>query len=150
MAKSNRQKYNFLAAMCSQLDQARDEGDDLAAHFEQHVNELVARTYGGLNERLERIEQDLDSVNRGLAEVELAMEELDGDGRESPGEEPEPDYDGDDDDELAGVEPPLERPRERHGRVAGTVGDARRGQGERRAVTEPNRVKERIGRGTPA
>lgn len=128
MAKSNRQKYNFLAAWVSQLDQAMDEDDDLAGQAAKVIGlDKMARSIGELNERCDKCEQ-------WLADLESALEELDSGGRESSGEELEPDDDGDYDDELEGVEPPVERTRQGDRRVAGAVGSPSIGEVDGRGV----------------
>jgi len=141
MAKSNRQKYNFLAAFVSQLDQARDEGDDLAG---QHAE---VTGINDLTKEMERLSERLDNCDRWLAQLELALEELDDNGSEGSGEEPDEDDDGVYDDELDGVEPPLGGVRQPDRRVAPPMGGTSNGQGTGRGrVSAP--TKERINRGT--
>jgi len=120
---SDRQKYNFLAAWVKQLDQARDEDDDLAAHVEQMVCEACTGVFREIYEGLD----DLRKVSESHEERIAALEELDDDGSASPGEEPWADDDGDDDDELGGVQPQVGSVPEGHGRVAPTVAGARVG-----------------------
>jgi len=130
---SNRQKYNFLAAFVKQLDQARDEQDELAGQCDDvmGIPELV-RELGDLNQKLEEYGRRYDDLNQWVAQLELALEELDDDGSEGSGEEPDEDDDGDDDDELAGVEAPLGRARQPDGRVAPRVGGTGRREVGRR------------------
>jgi len=151
MAKANRQKYNFLAALLRQVEDAAAEGDELYGEFTDMMTRLMPADEGILDlvKRVQTMERTYDDLNRWVAQLELALEELDDDWSESSGEEPESDDDGDDDSELARVEPPVGGTRAADGRLAAPVGRARDGQGPRRAVTEPRLVKERIGRGTP-
>jgi len=130
---SNRQKYNFLAAFVKQLDQAREEQDELAGQCDDvmGVPELV-RALGDITQRQDEMERRYDDLNQWVARLELEMEELDGYGSEGSGEEPDEDDDGDDDDELAGMEAPLGRARQPDGRVAPRVGGTGRREVGRR------------------
>jgi len=135
MAKSNRQKYNFLAALMTQLEDAMEEGDVLYTQYVE-FQQLVAKTT--------ELEARYDALNQWVAKLELALEELDGDGVESSGEEPEPDDDGDYDDDVAGDEPEVVSPRQGHGRVAGALERARVGEVDERGVKhgwKPQRTK---------
>jgi len=122
VAQSNRQKYNFLAAFVKQLDQARDEQDELAGQCDDvmGVPELV-RAIDDVRKHAESLEAKYDELNQWLAQLELALEELDGDGSESAREVPEPDDDGDYDDDVERDEPEVVRPRQSDGRVARPV-----------------------------
>jgi len=132
---SDRQKYNFLAAFVKQLDAAHDEGDDLWDHFREVSGiGLDDRTYNELVERMRALDERMDAHEQRTAELELAMEELDDDGSESSGEESDEDDDGLDDSELDGVEPPMGGVREPDGRLASTVGGARKREVSRRRV----------------
>lgn len=147
---SDRQKYNFLAALLKQLDNAMDDGDDLANHFSAMVREMSnceERSYNELVERLRELEERSDGSDQRIAELEFALEELDGDGSESSGEELESYDDGDHDDELEGVEPEVASPREGHGRLARTVGVAQ-GRADRRRMKTMRPVP--TGKGTVA
>jgi len=143
MAKANRQKYNFLTALLTQVESAMDEGDELYESFVTLVR-MLAHTAD--------IEERLDGVQRWCADLESSLEELDGDGSESSGEELEPSDDGDDDVDVGWDEPEVVRTRKPDGRVPRAVAEPGRrpepGRAERRAVTEPSQVRERIGRGT--
>jgi len=132
---SNRQKYNFLAAFVKQLDQAREEQDELAGQCDDvmGIPELV-RELGDLNQKLEEYGRRYDDLNQWVAQLELALEELDDDGSASAGEESDEDDDGLDDSELDGVEPPMGGVREPDGRLAQTVGGARKREVSRRRV----------------
>lgn len=126
---SDRQKYNFLAAFVKQLDQAQDENDDLAEQFLKVVGlNALADKYASLQYDLDEfkayMDRTYDDLNKWLARVESTLEELDERWSEGSREEPDEDDDGDNDDELEGVESPLVGPREGHGRVAGSVGRA--------------------------
>lgn len=123
---SNRQKYNFLAGWCSQLDEAFDEEDELA----DEVRNLLG---------LDIVERTFDELCKRVAECESALAELDADGSEGTGEESESHYDGDDDSELEGVEPQMGGPRPADGRLAAPVGrtSERQVAGRRMKVPRP-------------
>lgn len=140
MAKANRQKYNFLAAWLTQLETAMDEGDELYGNVSEFLR-LITKAEA-LSERIERCEADLDSVNRGLAAVELALEELDDGGGSSLGEVLDEDDDGDDDDELGGLEPEVGGVRQPDRRPPAAVDRA----GDRQVSRRP--VKVPVSRGT--
>jgi len=139
MAKANRQKYNFLTALLGQLHDAADESDSLYDDFRSLVRLLVHEDWKELNGRVAQCEQ-------WLAELESALEELDSDGSASLGEVAVEDDDGDDYDELDGVEPQMGGERQPDRRVAPPVGGTSNGQGDGRSrVSAP--TKERISRG---
>jgi len=147
---SNRQKYNFLAAFVKQLDQARDEQDELAGQCDDvmGIPELV-RELGDLNQKLEEYGRRYDDLNQWVAQLELALEELDDDGSEGSGEEPDEDDDGLDDDELDGVEPPMGGVRQPDRRVAPPVGRAsNRQEPGRRVDVDRTRVYKKVSHGT--
>jgi len=145
VAKASRQKYNFLAALLTQVEDACAAGDELYAEFA----DMVCRVGGAeqaealldLEKRMKNAERTYDGLNKWLAQLELALEELDDDGSEGFGEEPVEDDDGDDDDELEGVETSMGSPLPTDGRLAAGVGGARRPASRRD-------LKERIGLGT--
>jgi len=148
MAKANRQKYNFLAALLRQVEDAAAEGDELYGEFTDMMTRLMPADEGILElvRRVTELERTYDGLNKWVAQLELALEELDDDWGSGSGEEPVEDDDGDDDDELARVEPPVGGPRAADRRVAPDVGGARDGQGDGRSrVSAP--TKERISRG---
>jgi len=126
---SDRQKYNFLAAWVKQLDQARDEDDDLAAH----VRKLIAES---IHEIVKELHERIDGIEQWSARADLALEELDSDWGEGSGEEPEQDADGDYDDELEVVEPTVGRVRQPDGRPPAAVGGARERPLARRSVAK--------------
>lgn len=128
--KTDRQKYNFLAAWTSQLDEACDDNDDLA----QQVQDVL-----GLTE-MNRTITELCERMRSYEEREPAMEELDDDGGEGLGEEPWPDDDGDDDHELGVVQPAVGGVPQGHGRVAPAVAGASNGESARRGIGEHRRA----------
>lgn len=139
---SNRQKYNFLAGWVKQLDQAMDEQDPLAGQAQEAmgVMELV-KTYVELEDRIGKCEQ-------WLAQHESALEELDDDRGESPGEESESYDDGDDDSDGEWDEPEVGRRRSPDGRLAPAVDGAGEGRGNRRGVMPTDRIaKVRVGSG---
>lgn len=140
MPKSDRQKYNFLAAFVKQLDNALDEQDELAGQCQEvmGVMELV-RSYAQLDDRIRKCEQ-------WLAQLESALEELDDSGSSSSGEEPDEDDDGDDDDDAWRDEPPMGSQRQPDGRLAAAVDRAGEGRSNRRPVS-PEVSKVRIGSG---
>lgn len=133
VAKSNRQKYNFLAALVSQLDQATEEKDELRDQFAE------ASGIADMQQTLLGVMKQYDDLNQWVARLELALEELDSDGSESVGEEPESYDDGDDDADVPWDEPEVGSPREGHGRVASPVDDPGRRQEQRRGVSEHRR-----------
>lgn len=146
MSKSDRQKYNFLAAFVKQFDQARDEGDSLVAELREVMDlDMMDRTYNELLERLREQDERMDAYERRTAELELALEELDDDGSESVGEDALEDDDGDYDDELEGVEPPVGGPRPTDRRLATAVGRTGGGNIHRRDELVD---RKKVGRGT--
>jgi len=151
MAKANRQKYNFLAALLRQVEDAAAEGDELYGEFTDMMTRLMPADEGILDlvERVATMERTYDGLNKWVAQLELALEELDDDWSESSGEEPESDDDGDDDDELARVEPPMGGVRQPDRRMATPVGGARdRQEPGRRVDVDRTRVYKKVSHGT--
>lgn len=146
-AKSNRQRWNFLAAWLDQLHEAADEGDEM------HTA-LVGIIRMAMSEPMKEMHYELGKLNQWNADLESALAQLDGDGRESPGEDAEPDDDGDNDDDVGWDEPEVERTRVPDRRVPRTVAesgvreiDGRRVDGPREAAVSGRGMKERISRG---
>jgi len=134
VAKSNRQKYNFLAALVSQLDQATEEKDELRDQFAE------ASGIADMQQTLLGVMKQYDDLNQWVARLELALEELDSDGGESPGEELESYDDGDDDSDAPWDEPEVGGPREGDRRVAPPVDDAQRREGAGRHLGQHSRT----------
>lgn len=155
VAKSDRQKYNFLAALLTQAEAARQHEDGLYEEFNTLIASVTseelnhhADLLNELSKRCDSMERTYDDLNRWLAQLELALEELDDDGREGSGEEPFADDDGDDDDELERVEPPVGGTRQPSRRVPAPVGAAGRVPGTRAVTTAPRVVTGRTVRQT--
>lgn len=136
---SDRQKYNFLAALVKQADQAIDEYDDLAHQLKQLVRDLMSEVTSDIYDNIEGLHQ------RTL-ECESALEELDGAGSEGSGEEPLASDDGHDYDDLRRDEPPLGGEHLADRRVAPPVGGAGDGQGHGRPVIA-SKTRVRVGDG---
>jgi len=147
---SNRQKYNFLAAFVKQLDQAREEQDELAGQCDDvmGIPELV-REFGDLNQKLEEYGRQHNDLTQWVAQLELALEELDSEWGAGSGEEPDEDDDGLDDAELDGMEPPMGGVRQPDRRVAPPVGRAsNRQEPGRRVDVDRTRVYKKVSHGT--
>lgn len=137
---TDKQKYNFLAALVKQLDQAHDNGDDLFVHFD-NVTGLAAmrEDVNWLAHQSAEMEKKFDVLNQWVARLELEMEELDDSGSEGSSEEPDEDDDGDDDPEPPWDEPEVGSVRQPNGRVPAPVvrTGARQVRGRGRVTSQP-------------
>lgn len=131
MAKSNRQKYNFLAAWSNQVHEACDAEDALYDDVQQQVR-AMASGHGEDERRYVELEDRIRKCEQWLAQHESALEELDDYGSEGVGQEPESYDDGDDDDDPERDEPPMGGERQPDGRLAAPLDGASGGAGARR------------------
>jgi len=159
VAKSERQKYNFLAALLTQVEESCDEGAELYKQYRDQLTQVYASENSldyqhhadilqDLEVRMTNMERTYDDLNRWLAQLELALEELDDDGSEGSGEEPIEDDDGDDDHAVVRVEPPMGGTRPTDRRVAAPLGAAGRVPGTRAVTAAPRVVTGRTVRQT--
>jgi len=100
MAKSNRQKYNFLVAWTKQLTEACEDGEEVGADAVGAIGTVVETL--GVHERVDRLEQ-------WIAKVETRMDELEQSIGEDSDEDIGLDDDGDPDLDLGRDEPEVER-----------------------------------------
>jgi len=120
MAKSNRQKYNFLVALTSQLEEAIEDGTEEAAEFRRVLADIgVASdvdTDDGSEEREAIITDRIAKLEQWNAQLESALEMLESSIGASDDEDTDGDDGGVDDDDLARDEPRMDS---RHRRNAG-------------------------------
>lgn len=142
-AKSSRQRYNFLAALLSQVEEASDEGDELYAEWRRRLEEDVdvpgACEFG---DRVTKLEQ-------WAAQLELALEELEQASGESVGEDALDDDDGDYDDDVEGMAVEVVSARPPVRRDTGPVGGGSPPEAGRMTREELEAELERLKRSRP-
>jgi len=133
MAKSTttRQKYNFLIAFCRQLEEAADEGDEEYAEFRRTAESLFPT--GGAE--LEELATRVGKIEQWNAQLETAVDSLEQAYSALDGEDADIADDSDEDPDLEGDGPQVERGRERTDSVRRPVAGARSNVALRTKVT---------------
>jgi len=124
MAKSNRQKYNFLVALTSQLEEALDDDTEEGAAFVSLLRDcLGSGSESDLEPRLTAAEDRCGKLEQWSAQFESALESLESSIGEDTGEDDILDDGSDDDDDVAVVRPAMAGNARRQARGTELVGD---------------------------